>query len=147
VDRAALDVALELEIPCGGWCPKGRQAVDGRIPDRYPLTETPSADYRQRTRWNVRDSDGTLILAWGEPTGGTLLTVEECRKLGKPYLVIDLTDEANQPAAIQAVRTWIATNLDGGVLNVAGPRGSEHPSVYPRAREFLREVFGQGEGH
>ena len=29
VDRAALDVALELRIPCGGWCPLGRRAEDG----------------------------------------------------------------------------------------------------------------------
>jgi hypothetical protein len=25
VDRAALDVALELGIGCGGWCPHGRK--------------------------------------------------------------------------------------------------------------------------
>src|SRR3954454_8651242 len=81
VDRAALDVALALGIPCGGWCPKGRKAEDGPIEDRYPLSETPSSDYRQRTLWNIRDSDATLILTWGEPTGGTLLTVKECRKV------------------------------------------------------------------
>jgi hypothetical protein len=40
VDRAALDVALELGLPCGGWCPHGRQAEGGAIPDRYPLSET-----------------------------------------------------------------------------------------------------------
>src|SRR3954447_14624932 len=86
VDRAALDVALALGIPCGGWCPRGRGAEDGLIPERYPLVETPAADASQRTRWNVRDSDGTLILAWGEPTGGTLLTVQACRETGKPHL-------------------------------------------------------------
>jgi hypothetical protein len=32
----ALDVALELDMPCGGWCPRGRKAEDGAIPDRYP---------------------------------------------------------------------------------------------------------------
>jgi hypothetical protein len=65
VDRAARDVALELGIPCGGRCPRDRQAEDGVIPARYPLVETPSADYSQRTKWNVRDADATLILAWG----------------------------------------------------------------------------------
>jgi hypothetical protein len=60
VDRAALDAALELGVPCGGWCPKGRRAEDGRIDGRYPLAETPSADYGERTRRNVGDSDGTL---------------------------------------------------------------------------------------
>jgi hypothetical protein len=55
VDRAALDVALELELPCGGWCPKGRRAEDGRIPDRYPMEEASSPDYRVRTELNVFD--------------------------------------------------------------------------------------------
>ena len=62
VDRAALDFALENKIPCGGWCPKGRLAEDGRIHHRYPLRETSSTDYRVRTQANVEDSDGTLIL-------------------------------------------------------------------------------------
>jgi len=62
VDRAALDAALEIGLPCGGWCPKDRKAEDGRIDDCYLLVETPSGDYSQRTRWNVRDSDAKLIL-------------------------------------------------------------------------------------
>ncbi|MHC4448286.1 MAG: YpsA SLOG family protein, partial [Planctomycetota bacterium] len=63
VDRAALDVAMELGVPCGGWCPQGRLAEDGEIDARYPLTETSRAHAAQRTEWNVRDSDGTLIIA------------------------------------------------------------------------------------
>ena len=78
VDRAALDVALELGIPCGGWCPRGRRAEDGALSARYPLMETPSDDYVQRTTWNIRDSDGTLILTRGEPTGGTAQTALIC---------------------------------------------------------------------
>ncbi len=145
VDRAALDAALELGIPCGGWCPKGRKAEDGTIPDRYPVRETPTADYRQRTAWNVRDSDGTLILVWGEPTGGTLLTVDVCHSTGKPYLMIDLADERSVVEAVQAARKWIATTLVAGVLNVAGPRASEHPVIYERAKSFLLAVLG-GDG-
>jgi len=41
VDRAALDAAMKLGIEVGGWCPKGRRALDGLIPVKYPLTETP----------------------------------------------------------------------------------------------------------
>lgn len=67
VDRAALDVALELGLPCGGWCPKGRKAEDGVIHSRYPLKETPSEEYNERTTWNVRDSDGTLIVSDAPP--------------------------------------------------------------------------------
>lgn len=65
VDRAGLDAALGLGIPCGGWCPRGRRALDGRIPDQYPLRETEARNYNRRTEWNIRDSDATLILNIG----------------------------------------------------------------------------------
>jgi hypothetical protein len=146
VDRAALDVALELGIPCGGWCPRGRKAEDGAIPDRYPLTETPSDGYAQRTKWNIRDSGGTLILTWGQPTGGTRLTLRVCRGRGKPHLVIDLTEEEKLDDAIAAARAWIAAHLPGGILNVAGPRASKHSSIYDRARVFLAALLGRGDG-
>src|SRR5690606_25772528 len=75
-DRAALDFALEAGIACGGWCPRGRIAEDGPIAALYPLVETPTSLYEQRTEWNVRDSDATLVLTHGTPIGGTLLTLE-----------------------------------------------------------------------
>src|SRR5437868_610576 len=101
VDRAALDVALELGIACGGWCPKGRLAEDGPIPERYPLKETNLPVYPQRTEWNVRDSDGTLVLTLGSPAkngelapegSGTALTIELARRQKKPCLVVDLNN-------------------------------------------------------
>jgi Circularly permutated YpsA SLOG family len=71
-DRAALDWALSRRIECGGWCPKGLKAEDGEIAKRYPLIETPSAAYLQRTEWNVRDTGGTVIFSIGkELTGGS----------------------------------------------------------------------------
>ncbi len=76
VDRAALDVALDLGFPCGGWCPSGRRAEDGPLKEIYPLKETPSKNYAQRTEWNVRDSDGTLVLHRGSLSGGTAFTIE-----------------------------------------------------------------------
>ncbi len=95
VDRAALDAALQCGFPCGGWCPKGRRAEDGRIDDRYPLSETPKRRYQQRTEWNVRDSDGTLILATGELTGGTLLTARLAEEYERPLFYVDLSEPAD----------------------------------------------------
>jgi len=74
VDRGALDAALERGVPCGGWCPAGRLAEDGVIPARYPVTELRGAGYDERTRKNVEDSDGTLIVTFGRATGGTART-------------------------------------------------------------------------
>jgi predicted Rossmann fold nucleotide-binding protein DprA/Smf involved in DNA uptake len=132
VDRAALDVALALGIPCGGWCPEGRRAEDGCIPGRYPLRETPTAHYPERTEWNVRDSDGTLVLTRGKPRGGTALTIVLARRLGRPYLVLDL----ERPADPQTIRDWIAEH---GVhtLNVAGPRESEALGIHDQAADLL----------
>jgi hypothetical protein len=137
VDRAALDIALELGVPAGGWCPKGRKAEDGSLASRYPLTETPSEDYWQRTEWNVRDSDGTLVLTRGVPTEGTAYTIEVARKLGKPYLLLDLTEAPSEAA----VKTW-ADEHKVRVLNVAGPRESKCPDIYNQALQFLRKVLG-----
>ena len=141
VDRAALDIALELGVPCGGWCPKGWLAEDGAISQRYPLVETPTEDYAQRTTWNVRDSDGTLVLNRGAIAGGTAQTVEDARKLGKPCLVVDL-DGAGE---MDAVARWLIKQRVG-VLNVAGPRESKSPGVYRQASEFLRAVLVQADG-
>lgn len=136
VDRAALDAALELDIRIGGWCPKGRRAEDGRVPDIYPLAETPAADYRQRTRWNVRGSEATLVLTVGKPEGGTALTVDEARKLCRPCKVVDLSRAVDRAS----LRLWIR---QGGyeTLNIAGPRESSQPGVYDLARAFLREFL------
>ena len=136
VDRAALDVALELGIPCGGWCPQGRRAEDGMIANKYPLEQTPLVQYQQRTEWNARDSDGTLILTIGKPEGGTLLTIDFARKHKRPCLVVDLA----QPVDVASVQEWISTNKIEN-LNVAGPRASQQPDVYKQAVVFLREVL------
>jgi hypothetical protein len=136
VDRAALDVALELGLSCGGHCPKGRHAEDGPIADRYPLQETPTADFAQRSEWNVRDSDGMLILTLGRPSGGTALTIESARKLRRPCLVVDL----NRPVQADAVNGWLATNQIQ-TLNIAGPRASESPQAYQLAVAMLRNLL------
>jgi hypothetical protein len=133
VDRAGLDVAIALGMPHGGWCPKGRKAEDGTIPTIYQLKETPKTDYTQRTEWNVRDSDGTLILTRGQPTGGTATTIKLAAAHDKPCLVIDLL---SSPAR-ESVSAWVAGN-DIRVLNVAGPRESGCPGIHKQVVEFLR---------
>jgi hypothetical protein len=132
VDRAALDVALRLGIPCGGWCPRGRRAEDGTIPSRYPLVETPTARYPQRTAWNVRDSDGTLVLHAGRPKGGTALTLRLLAGQRKPMLQVDL-DARPDP---RELTRWMAAAAIR-VLNVAGPRESESPGIGGWAARYL----------
>lgn len=136
VDRAALDVAIKADIPHGGWCPAGRKAEDGLLAPRYQLTETDSAKYRARTRLNVRDSDGTLILARGELTGGTALTKQVAEQLCKPYLVIDL-DDVSPGDTVETFHEWLQEHAIH-VLNIAGPRESQQPGIYDAALALLR---------
>lgn len=139
VDRAALDVAHGLGLACGGWVPRGRRAEDGRIPSRYPVRETASAAYPQRTRYNVRDSDATLILSRGAPSGGTALTLACAKALRRPCMVVDL-DRSGGAATPKAVRAWLSRH-GVGVLNVAGPRESTAPGIADQACAFLRAVL------
>lgn len=137
VDRAGLDAAMEAGIPIGGYCPKGRLAEDGTVPERYELMELTKGGYSARTEKNVVESDGTLILNIGKLTGGTMLTVKYAKKHNRPYMVVQL-DASLQP---ESVVQWIMNN-DILVLNVAGPRESKFPEgVYLQSVSFLRSVF------
>ncbi len=136
VDRAALDVALQLGLSCGGWCPKGRLAEDGEIAAHYPLQETPSSEYQLRTDWNVLDSDATLILNLGNLEGGTALTRVLAKCYGSPCMVLDLESDPN----VEKLLVWLEKNRVS-TLNIAGPRGSKSPEAYKLASELLQQLI------
>lgn len=131
-------MARELGIPHGGWCPRGRLAEDGPIDNDYLLQETASADPAKRTRRNVRDSDGTLIVAEGDLRGGTALTRRCAERLGRPLLVVS----GALPGDVAAATRWV---LDHRIetLNVAGPRASQWPRGYEVASRLLRALLGR----
>jgi len=136
VDRAALDAGLAMGVPVGGWCPRGRLAEDGTIPPRYPLKETDTAEYEQRTELNVRDSGATLIITRGTPTGGTAYTVDMAAKWDRPCMVVDLADGADIPEIVRWLEAQgIAT------LNVAGPRESSMPRIHDEAYALLAALL------
>lgn len=143
VDRAALDAARAWGLSTGGWIPRGRLAEDGAIPPSYQgLRETPSADYAERTTWNVRDCDATLILYRGVLGGGSAFTRDEAVRLGKPCLTLDL-EALTTGDAVKAARVWLA-GVVGSRLNVAGPRAGGDPTVYGRARMLLAALLEPG---
>lgn len=138
-DRGALDAALQQDAPCGGWCPKGRLAEDGRIPDRYPLQELKKGGYRQRTLQNILESDGTLILYYGRPSGGTEETLYFCIKKGKPYQLVD-AEEMTPERAAALTRDFIV-EFRIATLNVAGPRASHEPRAHGYAFAVIGSVL------
>jgi hypothetical protein len=140
-DRAALDVAVELGFQIGGWVPKGRLAQDGRIPDVYQgLVEAESSDSAVRTALNVRDADATIIVSHGPLTGGSLLTLEEAVRKGKPVLHLDLDAAASPSAPVTRLQEWLRA-VAPCVLNVAGPRANESPTIYSDVCSLLRAVL------
>ena len=137
-DRAALDFAIRHGYTHGGWAPKGGLAEDGVIPGQYQLTPLEEGGYRQRTRRNVRDSDGTLVVNLGELDGGSLATHAFAVRSGKPCLLITVDDgiTADQAAC---VLTWLREH-DIQVLNVAGPRESKRPGIHSQTLALLEAV-------
>lgn len=151
VDRAALDLAVRLGRPYGGWCPRGGWAEDfptapGLLRVYPHLRETPSPLPEQRTAWNVRDSHATLILSRGnelERSPGSMQTRQYAELIFlRPCRVVDIS----QSAAVETTRDWL-TRLAGTLgseelwLNIAGPRESQAPGIYAEASRFLAQLL------
>ncbi|MDA7948733.1 MAG: putative molybdenum carrier protein [Hyphomicrobiaceae bacterium] len=144
VDRGALNAALAAGIDAGGWCPKGRRAEDGAIPDKFPVQEMESADYAHRTKANVRDSDATLILTHNPKlSGGTKLTRTFAVELKKPHLWADPAGDLAEEA--RRVADWMEAE-QVHVLNVAGPRESGEPGIQGQAEEFVASLVDELKG-
>jgi len=142
VDRAALDVAIKLAIPHGGWIPQGRLTENGPLPPEYRLQETLSTSYADRTEKNVLAADATLIISRGPLTGGSEYTREMAVRHNRRWLHIDL----ERIAAFQAATTindWIAKQ-EIATLNVAGPRASKDPKIYKDTFNIMESVYYLG---
>jgi hypothetical protein len=134
-DRAALDWSIANGVPHGGWCPRGRRAEDGRIADRYLLKETQGTQYAQRTEWNVRDSDGTVIFTIDPHLhGGAKRTMEFAREYRKPWLHLSQTVPIEEN--VETLRAFILDHQIA-ILNVAGSRASMEPEIGAFVGEML----------
>jgi hypothetical protein len=138
-DRAAIDLAIKLNIPHGGWIPKGRKTESGPLPMGYNLKEMSTTDYPSRTKQNIIDSHGTVILSRGVLTGGSQLTKVFARVAGRPNCHIDLLNNDSFEAAV-ILQSFILENRIG-ILNVAGTRASSDPGIYFDVRSILEAMF------
>mgnify|MGYP002397716985 CR=1 FL=1 len=115
--------------PGGPQCRPGSQYTGRRLVSERP-------NYQARTRRNIEDSDGTLILNLGALDGGTALTARHAHQIGKPCLIVAL-EAGIEPAAF---REWLAAPHIA-VLNIAGPRESKRPGVYAAAVRCLEGLL------
>jgi len=134
-DRAALDFAIKFNIEHGGWIPKGRRTENGPLPLLYELKEMDTQDYKKRTRQNILDSHGTIIIFRGKLTGGSKLTQSYAKVIGRPNCSIDLLQTEEFEAAL-IIKSFISENFIQ-VLNVAGPRMSHQPWIYNDVKTIL----------
>src|SRR6185312_6035129 len=141
VDLAALDAALAAGFPCGGWVPRGRFNEEGPIDARYPVEETDSRKLALRTEWNVRDADATLILSRGALSGGSALTQRLAQHYGKPCLHADLA-ALSPDDVVSRIEPWL-NEIDGAVLNVAGPRASNDAEIYGLAYRVIAALLAR----
>ncbi len=128
VDRGALDACLVKKFPCGGWCPKGRLAEDGKFDQQYPLEETQESDYKTRTRKNIENSEGTLIISQKKLEGGTLLTFQIANKFNKPVFIVS-EENIKETDIFFKIMYWLK-RFSVSILNIAGPRKSEWEDGY-----------------
>ena len=65
-DQAALDVAIRLGIPHGGYIPWGRMTEIGMLPSKYKLEVLKTDDHLECIERNVKESKGTLVISAGK---------------------------------------------------------------------------------
>jgi len=140
-DRAALDFAIDHDMPYGGSVPKGRRTEDGRLPVKYHLQEMPTENYSKRTLQNVLDSEGTVIVSHGFLTGGSALTREFAIQHKKHWIHIDLKELPRQEAA-ESLSSWLQEN-EIKVLNIAGPKAGKDPNIYEATLRLLEETLSR----
>ena len=138
-DQGALDAALELKLPCGGWCPKGRRSEGKPIPAKYPVLVHSSSCYLSRTETCVKESDGALVFTYGEPTGGTKLTIDLFQKHKKPVFIIDLRSDPVHEISAKVFHWGLENKIQA--LNVAGPKERKHPGTQEKVKTIVLEIL------
>jgi len=139
VERAALDVAIKVDIPHGGWTPKGRRTEGSVNPEKYRLREMSGSSDLDHIEKNILDSDGTLIISQGQLTGEKALTEKMAEKLSRPCLHVEL-NISNDFVTAQAISAWIAENRIE-TLNVAGQGLNNDPRLYNTTAKIFETVL------
>ena len=148
-DQAALRAAQACGLAFGGWCPPGRLSESGTIPSNFPLVATPEErsskaphiPRSQRTEWNVRDSDATLILQpreYDKPDPGTDWARSCAERYERALLICDPLD----PGALEKIKQWLRAE-SVQILNVAGPSENKVPGIGQQVYSLLIRIFSR----
>lgn len=151
-DQAGLAAGVELKLETGGMMPKGFKTEDGprpRFARLYGVQEHEAPEYPPRTKWNIENSDGTLLFGRIAREHGSALTHKTCEIVGKPCKLVEWDHRWGRPGfpsdknwirdiQVEMFRKWLG-DLNIEVLNVAGNRESTNPGIYQACYEFLMD--------
>lgn len=133
-DQGGLEAAAFLGIPTGGKMPKGFKTEEGYFPelaDKYDVEELISGEYAPRTRYNVLDSDATVI--FGDLSSpGSRTTRQMCLDSKRPCLVVEEFNDFYRRLFDDFLNMYEVTTL-----NVAGNRESKNTGIQQKVYDFL----------
>lgn len=142
-ERGALDAAIEINIPHGGWCPKGRLAEDGIIPEKYQLMETDFCDSQDNTEQNIVESHFTLLFSCRDVSERLEHVIDLCEKHGKEFLLIDMEESGDDEMMEEILAIMAHSDLknkyppDFPVINVVGTEESKAPGIQGRVKKIM----------
>ncbi len=132
-ESAALDVAIKLKIPYGGFAPK---ADDPKLVSRFKLTEQSFESALDCVKANMQISDGTLIFTRGEPDKDLQHLIDYATVHDHPILHIDFVQTSPLQAAFEINVWWDKHSIKA--LHVTGPGD---PDLYHEVYESLYSTF------
>jgi hypothetical protein len=139
VERAALDIAIRMDISHGGWITSWQKEEMENRSELYGLREMPNVNYARIAEHNVSESNGVLIISRGELITNAALHRRIAEKIQRPCLYIDLNKTAEFQASEQ-ISAWIIEHRIK-ILNITGPKESEDNPFYNITCNILETVF------
>jgi len=140
VEIAALDAAIQFDIPHAGWAYKGRKTEDGVLPEQYNVKGIDNPSYFARIERNIADSEGVVILAYGQLLIGLKGVRDLAEKKRKPCLHLDLREcPTNQ--AVSTIRKWMDNN-EIEMVCFTGPKPFGTSQIYRDVILIIEGICG-----
>ena len=137
VEIAALDTAIRLNIAHEGWAFQRKMTEDRFWSEKYNVKTILRPSYHDRLEKNIIDSDGIVILTYGQLAIGSKIIKYLSAKNKKPCLYIDLT-QCSINHAISSIRKWV-TNHEIEAIYFTGSKPVGESKIY---EETVRIIEG-----
>jgi hypothetical protein len=138
IELAALDAAIKLGIPHKGWTYRRRKTGADASTEQYNVREIVNPSYFERLEKNIIDSEGTVILTYGQLIRGSVATMDLANKHNKPCLLLEL-NECTLNHAISSIRKWM-DNHDIGEIFFTGSKPIAAPNLHEEVIQIIEGI-------